>query len=65
MKHIEAFCVIVGGRAKAAAELGISPGQVSHLITGRRNVTFQIAQKIERITDGQISRKDLRPDIYG
>jgi DNA-binding transcriptional regulator YdaS (Cro superfamily) len=28
-------------------------------------VSFKQAQKIESITSGRISRKDLRPDIYG
>jgi len=59
------FLNYCGGQSQAAEILGVSIGYVSHMKMGRRKVSFKQAQKIESITSGRISRKDLRPDIYG
>lgn len=64
----ELFSVYVsraGGRAKAAKALGISAGMVGHIATGRRNVSIDVAKKIEAESNGFITRHDLRPDVFG
>ena len=55
----------VGGRSKAAALLGISVGMVGHIENGRRNVSINVAKKIEAASGGFLTRHDLRPDIFG
>jgi len=55
----------VGGRAEAAARLGVSVGMVGHIELGRRRVSIALAKRLETETGGRMSRHDLRPDIFG
>jgi DNA-binding transcriptional regulator YdaS (Cro superfamily) len=52
-----------GAKANLARELGITKTWLSLLITGRRVPSATLAIEIERKTG--ISRKDLRPDLFG
>lgn len=54
-----------GDRKKAAESLGVSIALVGHVLTKRRGVSIPVAIRIEEITSGEISRHDLRPDVYG
>ena len=54
-----------GDRSKAANQLGVSLALVGHLMTGIRQVSVPMAQRIELHTHGEITRYDLRPDVYG
>ncbi len=54
-----------GNRQEAAQKLGVSIALVGHLMNGRRQVSIPVAQTIGALTRGEISRHDLRPDVYG
>lgn len=55
---------IAGSQGKLAKAIGRSQNAVWHAkSTGR--VTAEIALAIDQATEGQVSRHDLRPDVYG
>lgn len=47
-----------------AKKVGVSPGAVWQWINGESRVDPRRVRKIEAITEGEVSRHDLRPDIY-
>lgn len=53
-----------GGKKKLAEDLGIRPGYLSGLISGKLTITVTRAMDIERATKGVVTRKDLRPDDW-
>lgn len=53
-----------GRGLKLAAALGVSPVLISQWASGRRVPPFERCIPIERATDGEVSRRDLRPDDY-
>ncbi len=59
------FINVAGGCKEAAEMLGVTRELIYNIRNGHRQVSFKQAQKIESLTSGRISRKDLRPDIYG
>jgi DNA-binding transcriptional regulator YdaS (Cro superfamily) len=65
MEKFLEFIDSCGSSLEAANKLGMSVQMISHIRKGRRKVSFATAREIESITSGRISRKDLRPDIYG
>lgn len=54
-----------GSQRRLAVAANCSQQQISYLMTGASGISAEMALKIERATDGVISRHDLRPDIYG
>lgn len=51
---------------KALADaVGVTQGMVSFWLLGKTEVTWDKAIKIEQVTRGQVTRHDLRPDIFG
>ena len=54
----------IGSQKDLAAALGVSAGFVSHMVMGRRVVPPKYCPRIEEITGGQVTRKDLRPDDW-
>lgn len=44
--------------------IGKSQGMVSHWINGRHKIKPEDAKTIEKITKGEITRHDLRPDLF-
>ena len=52
------------GRAELAEALQTSPAYVSQLASGHRRITAEMAIKIERATNGEVTRHELRPDLY-
>jgi DNA-binding transcriptional regulator YdaS (Cro superfamily) len=62
--HFQAFVDRAGGRDQAAQSLGISVGMVSHILCGRRGISVNVAQGIHTATDGEISKANLRPDLW-
>lgn len=53
----------LGGVARLAAHLGVSPSAVSQWVHGRRPLPARHCPAIERLTGGQIRCEDLRPDV--
>ena len=50
--------------AELARELNITPVLISQWKSGSRLVPIKQCVAIERITNGQVTRKQLRPDDY-
>jgi len=51
-------------QSELAERLGVTQGAVSHWVTGRARVPAEMARAIERITGGEVTRVDLRPDLF-
>jgi DNA-binding transcriptional regulator YdaS (Cro superfamily) len=47
-----------------SARLGVGTGSVRQWVTGHREVGAKHVLKIENMTGGEVSGKDLRSDIY-
>ncbi|ANF12029.1 TPA: helix-turn-helix domain-containing protein [Klebsiella pneumoniae] len=47
-----------------AASVGSTPGYLRLVFNGYKKAGFNLAKKLENITSGQITKYDLRPDIY-
>lgn len=52
-----------GGKKLFAIRLGVTASYLSRLISGDRSITAERAIQIEDVTDGAVSRVELRPDI--
>jgi DNA-binding transcriptional regulator YdaS (Cro superfamily) len=65
MSAIERAIEVVGGQAKLAVELGISPQAVSQWVKGRRPIPPGKCIAIEKASGGRVTRNDLRPDVFG
>lgn len=44
---------------------GVSQGLVWQWLNGRTTITAERAVELERVTEGAVTRYDLRPDIFG
>ncbi|AXS44320.1 TPA: helix-turn-helix domain-containing protein [Klebsiella quasipneumoniae subsp. quasipneumoniae] len=47
-----------------AASVGSTTGYLRLVFNGYKKAGFNLAKKLENITSGQITKFDLRPDIY-
>lgn len=54
-----------GSQQKLAEACGVSQQQISYLLTGAKEISAEMAIKIDTATGGSIPRKRLRPDIFG
>ena len=54
-----------GAKDALARELRISRTWMSQIISGRQVCSPKLAVEIERLTNGAVTRKDLRPDLFG
>lgn len=52
-------------QAEFAANIGVSQSLVSQWVTGKKRVRAEVVQIIEVETKSQVTRQDLRPDIFG
>lgn len=53
-----------GAIAEMARHIGVSQTWMSMLIHGHRKASFKVAVKLEKATQGLVTLKDLRPDLY-
>ncbi|WP_226020230.1 transcriptional regulator [Serratia symbiotica] len=53
-----------GDAKKLATELGVSSSYLSQLASGRSSISPRRCVEIEKATNGQVSRQDLRPDDW-
>jgi DNA-binding transcriptional regulator YdaS (Cro superfamily) len=60
---IERAREIVGGTLALATALGVSAPTVSEWVGGKRKVPLERCVAIERLTERQVTRGELRPDI--
>jgi DNA-binding transcriptional regulator YdaS (Cro superfamily) len=54
-----------GAKLAMANKLGVSKTWMSLVISGRALASPELSGAIERYTKGQVTRKTLRPDIFG
>ena len=52
-----------GGKKVLALQLGVTASYLSRLVSGDRAVTAERALQIEKVTEGRVTRYDLRPDL--
>jgi DNA-binding transcriptional regulator YdaS (Cro superfamily) len=55
---------IAGTQQKLADAIGVSQQRISHIIRLSKRVPAEVAVKIDRFTDGKVSKTALRPDIF-
>ncbi|MFS7161904.1 YdaS family helix-turn-helix protein [Serratia proteamaculans] len=53
------------GRTALAHEVGRSPDYLRLVFKGYKKASFSLAQRIEEVTGQQVTKNELRPDIYG
>lgn len=53
-----------GGKKLFAIQLGVTASYLSRLVSGDRSITAERAIQIEDVTEGIVSRAELRPDIH-
>ena len=54
-----------GAKIELARKLGVSKTWMSLLVSGREVPSAGLALMIEKFTKGQVTRKSLRPDLFG
>lgn len=54
-----------GSKAELARALGVSKTWMALLISGQKVPSPELALEVERLTQGQVKRVDLRPDLFG
>ena len=55
----------IGAIKEMAEYLGVTQSWMSLLIHERRKPSAALAKKIEEATQGLVTRKELRPDLFG
>lgn len=63
-KAIQKACEIAGAQSSLAKKLGVSPPVVSQWLNFERPVPIEKCVSIERITNGEVTRKELRPNDW-
>ena len=56
---------VAGSQSKLAEALGISQQGVSYYLNQAEQVSAELAIAIDKFTNGQIKRSELRPDLFG
>lgn len=54
-----------GTQTEFAKACGISQGLVSQFLSGAKRPGWRTCQRIERVTNGVVTRHQLRSDIFG
>ena len=54
-----------GSQIDLARKLGVSKTWMSLLVSGREQPSAGLALMIEKFTKGAVTRKTLRPDLFG
>lgn len=65
MTPIEKAVDIAGGQTALAAALGIKQAHVWNWLKRGTPVTASLCAAIERVTNGSVTRYELRPDVFG
>lgn len=56
----------MAGSQKALADaIGTSQQRVSYIMGDAKNIPAEFAVAIDQFTKGTVSRRDLRPDLFG
>lgn len=63
--ELREYCLADHGRQVSLAEkIGVGSNYLNQIVNGRRPLPIKYCAKIELATDGQVSRRDLRPDDW-
>lgn len=62
--HIRRAIELAGSQRALAEKIGLSQQGISYLLNEAPQVSAEIAIAIERATDAQVRRHQLRPDIF-
>jgi len=63
-KALEKIIKKVGSLTKTARVLGISNSYLCHLKEPERNIPIKYVKKLIELSDGEVTKEDLRPDVY-
>jgi DNA-binding transcriptional regulator YdaS (Cro superfamily) len=55
---------IAGGQSALARKCGVEQGYIWYWLHRAKKTPAEIVLKIEAATDGQITRYEMRPDLY-
>jgi DNA-binding transcriptional regulator YdaS (Cro superfamily) len=61
---MDKLILFFGGRAEAANAVGVSPSYISMIKSGKRKCSPAFAMRVDDITNGKVSKQELRPDIW-
>ena len=53
-----------GSVSAVAKKLAISQPYASNFLTGKRKVPIKYVKKLVELAQGEVRKKDLRPDVY-
>lgn len=64
---LPAYLKLKRGAAKALTEAvpGLYQSNLSDIKRGKRKTPVQLCQQIEKATNGIVTKKEMRPDIFG
>lgn len=54
----------VGSMTKLASEVGCTCSSISHWANERRIIPAKYVKKLVELSEGEVTKKDLRPDLY-
>ena len=63
-KALQKAINIAGSQTKLAKKLKVTQTAVSHWLTRNKRIPAERAVAVEKATGGQVTRRDLRPDLY-
>ena len=62
--HLERAVDILGGPSATVERIGATRQALWNWLNAKAQISPEFVLKIERETEGQVTREDLRPDIY-
>ena len=65
MKFIDFYTSYPDDLRRVARECDTSIAYLSHIAYGHRQASHKLAKRIEAATGGQVTKEELRPDIFG
>ena len=65
MSPIEKAIELAGGTSALAKLIGVNSPQVVSNWVARKRVPPKYCAAVERATEGQVTRQDLRPELWG
>lgn len=62
--QINDYVATVEPAARLAQKIGVTPGFISQIVSGHRRAPVERCTAIEKATDGNVTRRELRPDDW-
>lgn len=64
-EHVKRAVDLKGSQAKLADAAGCSQQQIAYLLNYASGISAEMAIAIDKATEGEVSRVELRPDLFG